>query len=75
MRYHLYLRPEPEGGFSVFVPSLPGCITWGKDLEEARAMAADAISAYVSSLAKHGEPAPIEDVGLLTYVDVQPCQG
>ncbi len=27
MRYTIYLRPEPEGGYTVIVPSLPGCIT------------------------------------------------
>jgi predicted RNase H-like HicB family nuclease len=50
--YQIYLRPEPEGGFTVSVPALPGCITWGKDLAHARKMAADAIRAYIASLRK-----------------------
>ncbi len=64
LRYQIVLRPEPEGGFTVFVPSLPGCITWGKDLAQARRMAADAIHAYIVSLRKQGEPVPSDGEAL-----------
>ncbi|MDP3956165.1 MAG: type II toxin-antitoxin system HicB family antitoxin [bacterium] len=47
LRYNIVLQPEPEGGFTVLVPSLPGCITYGKDLIEARAMATDAIEGWL----------------------------
>ena len=53
MRYNIIFTPEPEGGFTVVVPSLPGCVTYGKSLAEARKMAKDAIKAYVASLKKH----------------------
>ena len=46
-RYNLIFRPEPEGGFTVTVPALPGCITYGKNLEDAKEMAEDAIKAYL----------------------------
>lgn len=36
--YRILLREEPEGGFTVFIPSLEGCITYGKDLAEAKKM-------------------------------------
>ena len=49
-----------EGGYTVFVPTLPGCITWGRTLRQARKMAADAIAGYIESLIKHGEPIPID---------------
>ena len=49
------LRPEPEGGFTVIVPSLPGCITYGSTLREAKQMAAEAIELYLESLAAHNE--------------------
>lgn len=62
--YNIILRPELEGGFTVTVPSLPGCVTYGRDLEEAKTMARDAISVYVASLKKHREPVP-EDKGVL----------
>ncbi|MBU2524644.1 type II toxin-antitoxin system HicB family antitoxin [Patescibacteria group bacterium] len=48
--YNIVLRPEPEAGFTVLVPSLPGCITYGKDIEEAKAMAQDAIQVYIETL-------------------------
>lgn len=70
-RYQIVLRPEPEGGFTVFVPSLPGCITWGKDLAQARRMAADAIRGYIASLRKHGEPVPSDAEALVTTVQVR----
>jgi len=62
--YRILLRPEPEGGYTVTVPSLPGCITYGKTLEEARRMALDAVKAYLESLKKHGESIP-DDSGIL----------
>jgi len=62
--YNIVLRPEPEGGFTVTIPTLPGCVTYGRDLEEAKAMARDAVSAYVASLKKHRQPVP-EDKGVL----------
>ncbi|MDZ4164442.1 MAG: type II toxin-antitoxin system HicB family antitoxin [Smithellaceae bacterium] len=53
--FRIILRPEPEGGYTVIVPSLPGCITYGEDIKEAREMAEDAIKAYLDSMKKHGE--------------------
>jgi antitoxin HicB len=52
------LRPEPEGGFTVIVPALPGCVTFGRTLTEAKKMAKDAISGYFKSLRKHNELIP-----------------
>lgn len=69
-RFHVYLRPEPEGGFTVTVPALPGCVTYGRDVKEASAMADDAIRAYLTSLQKHGENVPSDTGALLTSVDV-----
>jgi len=51
---------QPEGGYLVSIPALPGCYTEGRTLEEARETAADAIRAYCASLRKHGEPIPVE---------------
>ena len=70
MRYQIILRPEPDGGYTVTVPALPGCVTWGKTLKQARRMAADAIQAYLASLAKHGDPIPSDDQSLTTVVEV-----
>ena len=55
LSYRIVLRPEPEGGFTVIVPSLPGCITFGETIDEAKEMAKDAIEAYLKSVEKQGE--------------------
>ena len=52
------LKPEPEGGFTVVVPSLPGCITYGSTLSEAKEMAKEAIELYLESLTAHNEYIP-----------------
>ena len=45
-------------------------MTYGKDLPQARVMAADAIGGYIKSLKKHGEPVPTDDTSFFTSVDV-----
>jgi antitoxin HicB len=57
-RYTVIFEPQPEGGYTVAVPALPGCITEGDTLREARKMAAEAIQAYCESLLKDGLPLP-----------------
>lgn len=56
--YKVFLRPEPEGGFTVLVPSLPGCISYGETLSEAKIMAKEAIELYLESLSEHNEFIP-----------------
>lgn len=54
--------PEESGGYSVTVPSLPGCTSQGETRVEALAMIREAIEAYVESLVAHGDsiPGPVE---------------
>ena len=60
-QYTIILHPDTEeGGYTVTVPALPGCVTQGETLEEAIAMAKDAIRLYVDSLIADGEPVPEE---------------
>lgn len=61
--YQIILRPEPEGGYTVIVPSLPGCVSYGKTVEEANRMAEDAISGYIASMRKRREYVPQETRG------------
>ena len=56
--YLIHLEPAEEGGYTVTVPSLPGCITEGETFEEAVAMAQDCIKGYLEALAKDGRPIP-----------------
>ena len=59
LSYRILLREEPEGGYTVMVPSLPGCVTYGETISEAIAMAKEAIELYLESLRAHGEEIPI----------------
>lgn len=71
LKYTAIFEPAEEGGYVVTVPSLPGCFTEGDSLEEAMEMVKDAISAYIVSLRKHGEPIPVEKgPALLGVIDV-----
>jgi len=56
--YKLHLHKEDEGGFTVIVPSLPGCITYGHNVEEAIAIAKEAIELYIEELQSRGEIIP-----------------
>lgn len=70
IRYNIILRKEPEGGFTVLVPALPGCITYGRTLTEAQRMATDAIRAYLASLRKHREPIPSDEMNFIGTVEL-----
>jgi antitoxin HicB len=65
--YAILLTPE-EGGYTVRVPALPGIATEGDTLEEAIAMAEDAIRLYIEELIAEGEPVPVETVHPQTIV-------
>lgn len=66
LNYRILLRKEPDDGYTVIVPSLPGCVTHGDTIEEAIEMAKEAIELYIESLKKHGEEIPTEE-GTLEY--------
>ena len=76
--YQIVLTPEEEGGYSVEVPDLPGCFTYGDTVEDAAAMAADAAKTYVASLLAHGEAVPppttheVEGTALMVFFEVDP---
>ena len=59
MRFQVFLEPSDEGGYTVLVPSLPGCISEGDTKEEAIKNIQEAIELYLE---------PIEDdLHCLTY--------
>ena len=60
LTYRIILNREPEGGYTVTVPSLPGCVTYGENVDEAIVMAKEAIQLYIGSLVEHNEPIPDE---------------
>ena len=64
--YRILLKKEPEEGYTVTVPSLTGCVTYGKSIEEAIEMAKKAIELYLESLKSHNEEIPTDE-GTLEY--------
>jgi len=68
LQFNIVFRPESEGGFTATVPSLPGCITYGRDLKEAKKMAIDAIFGYIASVKKHKEPIFSDEESFISLV-------
>jgi predicted RNase H-like HicB family nuclease len=64
--YKLHLYKEADGGYTVSVPVLPGCITYGEDVDEAITMAKEAIELYIEELQERGEAIP-DDSNTLEY--------
>lgn len=64
--YKINLRKEEEGGYTAFVPSLPGCITYGETVDEAIDMVKEAIELYIEELQDRGEYIP-DDNNVLEY--------
>ena len=56
--YTVIYEPLSEGGYHVIVPTLPGIVTYGRNIDEAREMARDAIVCHVRGLLKEGEALP-----------------
>ena len=52
MHFKVLLEPSEQGGFTVYVPSLPGCISEGESVEEALENIKEAIELYLE---------PVED--------------
>ena len=57
-RYRVFVEQDEDGVFVAECPSLPGCVSQGCTRDEALANIKDAISGYLESLRKHGQPIP-----------------
>ena len=64
--YKILLHKEEEGGYTVSVPALLGCITYGETVDEAMAMAKEAVELYIEELKDRGEIIP-DDKNTLEY--------
>jgi len=56
--YQVNLVPEKDGGYTVVIPSLPGCVSYGNTIEEATGNAREAVALHLENLAAHKEPIP-----------------
>lgn len=52
MKFKVIIEPSEDGGYTAYVPSLPGCISEGETVEEAMANIREAIELYLE---------PVED--------------
>lgn len=51
-------QPEHQGGYTVTVPSLPGCISYGENFEKAMSMIMDAMKGWLAVAKEEGIPIP-----------------
>ncbi len=58
MRYRVVIEQDEDGKFVANCPTLPGCWSQGVNREDALRNIADAISGYLESLRKSGDPIP-----------------
>lgn len=47
MKLRVILEPSDDSGYTVYVPSLPGCISEGEDIDEALINIQEAIELYL----------------------------
>lgn len=58
--YTVVLTPEPEGGFTITVPALPGYVGFADTEEEALKLAEEGIKFHIECLVDEGQPVPDE---------------
>ncbi len=68
VKFTVILEPQKDGGFTVSVPALPGCISEGENREEALKNIKEAIELYLEVLKEDGKPIP-QDVGEEVLLD------
>ncbi len=70
LNYHVVFEEQPEGGYTVTVPALPGCITEGDTFEEARRNANEAITVHLESMLKDGLELPSDTSVIVESVSI-----
>ncbi|MBE3071000.1 MAG: type II toxin-antitoxin system HicB family antitoxin [Planctomycetes bacterium] len=58
MNYPIVIHKDRDSDYGVTVPDLPGCFTAGSTLDEALAMAREAVELHLEGLIEHGEAVP-----------------
>jgi len=59
MTYLAVYEPVGNGGYSVYFPDVPGCVSCGDSLTQARRMAEEALSLHLSGMEEDGDPLPV----------------
>lgn len=55
----LAIERAGDGSYSAYVPDLPGCVSCGEAVEEARELIAEAVGLHIDSLRSHNEQVPV----------------
>jgi predicted RNase H-like HicB family nuclease len=58
MEYLVVIEKAVDGSYSAYVPDLPGCVSCGDALEEAKELIQEAIRLHIDSLRRRHEPVP-----------------
>jgi predicted RNase H-like HicB family nuclease len=75
LSYHLVFAPEESGGFTVTVPALAGCLTYGATFEEAVSNAREAILLCIEDLQARGEEIPSDThAPIVSTIDLTPAE-
>ena len=57
--YIALIHKDPDGDYGVSFPDFPGCVTAGATIDEAKAMAAEALAFHVEGMIEDGEAIPM----------------
>lgn len=68
--FPVVMLPQPEGGYFVQCPTLPGCYSQGETVEECLVNIREAIELVLEDMASRGEPAPPSGAPIITEVTV-----
>lgn len=58
MKYRVVIEPQEEGGYTVYVPTLPGCVSQGETVDKAMTNIKEAIEVYLESIQSRSLPIP-----------------
>jgi predicted RNase H-like HicB family nuclease len=68
MKLHIVLEPSEDGGYTVYVPALPGCISEGDTVEESLTNIKEAIHLYLTEV--DDDRVPLAEGAVLQEVEV-----
>jgi predicted RNase H-like HicB family nuclease len=72
LSYKVILEPAEEGGYTAYVPSLPGCVSEGDSYEEVLKNIKEAIEGWIEVSREFGDEIPPSDV-IIETVQVSAC--
>ncbi|MBI2346027.1 MAG: type II toxin-antitoxin system HicB family antitoxin [Deltaproteobacteria bacterium] len=71
LHFAIDVLPEEDGkGYYVIVPSLPGCFSQGRTVEQAITNAQEAIALHIRALRRHGDPIPRQERTVHTVIEI-----